>query len=256
MSNSLPYIGCTDFRSLAQVLAVQNHIDTSLRRLHVGVMCSYKTVNGLPSQWTDVWPSSKHIHEIFDNVVYGAKPFNVIHYADYDAQTTISDLKKAMDRCGPNVHGIQLDMIWPNVDMVHEFRELFHSTEIILQVSSKAMDVNPFWMKTLEVYKPSIDYVLLDAGMGKGTTFYLEEFESAIYATRANFREDQIAIAGGLGPLNHQTRKAAQLLEKFPQLSVDAQSKLRPSESSKDPLDTVYAAMYAQSISNIVKGKR
>lgn len=255
--NKLPYIGCTDFASPDQVYRVLQYC-TPQRRLHVGVMCSYKTINGIKSQWTHVWPDEPSINNIFAAVKFGCNPFNVVHYADYDFNppTTTEDLLKAVARCGPNVHGLQLDMIWPRVGMIEEFKSYHPNIEIILQVGYKAMEMNPFWMKTLEVHKPHVDYVLLDAGMGQGTTFNLIDMIPQIYATMgAGFQENQIAVAGGFGPMKHQHQKMQQLLQKFPQLSCDAQSRLRPSGDSHDPLDEVYAAMYVQSISNYVEGK-
>src|SRR5689334_5994763 len=111
----VPYIGVTDFASHDQVLqavaCVPEHVN---RRLHVGVMMSYKTLNNIPTKtgWEYIWPDEKQMHEIFQP---HPKVFNVLHYADYDQPylTETADLIRGCHMAGPHLQGLQLDMIWP-----------------------------------------------------------------------------------------------------------------------------------------------
>ena len=78
MSN--PYISITDFTHADQVrrmLGVLNAECTD-RLLGVGVMMSYKTLNGLETKWSKAFPPKEKIREIFLQVaIYAGVPAGV-----------------------------------------------------------------------------------------------------------------------------------------------------------------------------------
>lgn len=252
---SKPYIGVTDFTSRSQVERAKAAI-TGNRRLHVGVMTSFKVQRGIPTSkgWENVWLNPRGIQELFIN---DPDVYNVIHYADYDhteldrAPTTVEDLLRAWDMSGRYVNAIQLDMVWPRVEMLEEFLHCRPQAELILQVSSKAIEfAKGYWTEELDKYAGLVDYVLLDAGMGRGTTFDPTDILSQLEYVSWDFTNDQIAVAGGLGPDTYQNLKP--ILDEYPEVSCDAQGRLRPSHNALDPLDMDLVEKYIKGICSLL----
>lgn len=256
----MPYIGVTDFTSRDQVEQVKKHIPNHInRRLHVGAMTSYKTQNYIPTSagWEKIWLPSHALQQLFvdDDQVY-----NVIHYADYGhtdtsrAPTTVFDLVHAWDMCGPHVHAIQLDMVWPEESLIREFKHVVPTSQIILQVSSTALefsDPHVDWREVLGPYEQLVDYVLIDTGMGKGIVFdpskALERVEGAI---QVGFDPDRIVVAGGLGPDTYTNLKL--ILDIYPDVSCDAQGRLRSSHNSRDPLNLQRVEQYVAGVCSLL----
>lgn len=256
-----PYIGVTDFVTRAQVEQAKAAITTPERRLHVGAMTSFKVLNGIKTNtgWENIWLNEHRLNKLFvkDNSVY-----NVIHYADYDhtdtqpAPTEVADLVKAIDISGPNVHAIQLDMVWPEISLIDGMVHKRGGTEIILQVSDRAIAELAPTGKTLEQairpYLRYVQYYLLDSGMGRGTQFNVEvAFDRISRLIDAGVPEHWIAVAGGLGPDTYLTMKP--LLDKYPHLSCDAQGRLRPSHNAADPLDMELVTKYLNGVSSLIR---
>lgn len=97
-------------------------------------------------------------------------------------------------------------------------------------------------MQKLEEYEGVIKRVLLDKSMGRGLVMDSECLISFARAIRQRFPELGIAVAGGLGPKTVDLVKP--IIDEFPDLSIDAQGKLRPSESALDPVDWNMAETY------------
>lgn len=247
--NTTPYIGITDIVSRQQVELLKQQIPNGVnRRIHVGVMTSYKFVNGLPTKWADIWLKPYQQRSVFtdDNTVY-----NVLHYADYEqpALTQYGDIQTALWLAGPHVHAIQLDMIWPNPELLGWLR-LNSTIEIILQVSSKAMSSYPNWQTYLTINQGLYDYILIDYGMGSGTTFDNSSLLHTIEIMLQYVPESRLAIAGGLGPNTYA--KLLPIFDRYPNISVDAQSQLRPSGNALDPLSVEYASAYVGGVCSLL----
>lgn len=243
-----PYIGITDFmnpdqvRQMLEVFAKAG-AEKLGRRLMVGVMMSYKTLNGLATKWTAAFPPKESIRDIF-----GIHPlaFNTLHYADYDTIDVAKSIEFATTFGGPNMHAIQLDMIWPDPTIVKNYRDNHPWTQVIVQGNAKAMaavDNNPdAFAARLKTYGDAVDYVLLDKSMGKGLgmdTAGLLPFARAIVERIPGMG---LAAAGGLGP--DTLHLLDPLIAEFPNLSIDAQGKLRPSGNALDPIDWDMASRY------------
>ncbi len=111
----VPYIGITDFINYEQVkrmLAVfkANSTPKQNRRLHIGVMMSYKTLHNIDSKWTEVFPQKEIIREIFCS----SETMNCLHYADYRGIDVSQSLLQAINFGGTGINALQLDMIWPD----------------------------------------------------------------------------------------------------------------------------------------------
>jgi hypothetical protein len=249
-----PYIGITDFTSFGQVTQMlevfQKHKKPgSLRMLHVGVMMSYKTLNDIETRWSKAFPPKEEIDQIFYGLSEQAKKevYYCLHYADYDHVTKFTDLARGLEFAGPFVHAIQLDMPWPEPGMVasgiHTSRR---QIEVILQVGKKAIEEannDPAEVvRRLEDYESIIHRVLLDKSMGRGLGMDAASLAQFALAIKQRFPHLGLGFAGGLGPDSLHLLQT--LPEMFPDLSIDAQGKLRPSGNALDPIDWSMASTY------------
>ncbi len=245
----LPYIGITDFTNFEQVQrmyeAVEQHKSPeSQRMLHVGVMMSFKTLNGIETKWSKVWPPKETIRDIFgsDDV------YNCLHYADYDHDTDFyHDLSEAIMCGGIGINAVQLDMLWPDpgqvASAIHTSRK---QIEVILQVGGRAIEMannDPAEVVSrLEDYETVIHRVLLDKSMGRGLGMDAIGLIPFARAIRERFPNLGLVVAGGLGP--NSINLVEPLVKEFPDVSIDAQGKLRPSGNSLDPIDWDMAEDY------------
>lgn len=247
-----PYIGITDFTRFSQVEMMLRVFDAytpkgSNRKLHVGVMMNHKTLHGIPNKWQDVFPKKETHASIFGS----SETYNCIHLADYERHkapfVTHDDIFEVLSLGGPNIHAIQLDMVWPDPYQIEQaVLGSKKQVEVILQVGSKALaeiDDDPrILVKVLESYEGVIDRVLLDKSMGHGVPMNPHELMEFAEVIRKGFPALGIVAAGGLGPKSVQLVEP--FLEFFPDISIDAQSKLRPSGSALDPIDWAVATEY------------
>ena len=167
-----PYVGITDFVTFEQVQRMLIAFKANLgqeqgRRLHVGVMMSYKTLHDLETKWAKAFPSKETIADIFGS----DETMNCLHYVDYDAIDVCKSLTEAINFGGVGINALQLDMIWPDPEHVasaiHASRK---QLEVILQVGKNAIeqaDNDPQKVvERLRDYEPVAQYVLLDKSMG------------------------------------------------------------------------------------------
>ena len=246
-----PYTGITDFTSYEQVKAMLKVFNAhkprgSKRLLHVGVMMSRKTLCGLPTKFADIFPKNEEVASIFQS----RKTYNCLHYADseYDHFHTLSrNLYNAIMLGGIGMDALQLDLCWPNpADVAGAINSSRRNPEVILQIGRKAFDQvdnNPqVLIDRLFEYRTFIHRVLLDKSMGEGLGMDAEKLLPFVEAVSAIFPEMKIVVAGGLGPKTMHLIEP--LLKEFPNLSIDAQGKLRPSGSYLDPIDWDMAGEY------------
>jgi hypothetical protein len=245
-----PYIGITDFTSFNQVEEMLRILRTfrharSRRKLHVGVMMSFKTLNGIESGWSKIFPPKETIAGIFRSTSWNA--YYCLHYADYNYDTSALDLSRAIGHAGPYVHAIQLDMPWPDPGIVaHGVHTSRKKVEIILQVGKQALEEagnDPAEVvRRLEDYDGVIHRVLLDKSMGRGLGMDAAGLLPFAHAITDRFPNIGLVAAGGLGP--DTLHLVEPLVKEFPNMSIDAQGKLRPSGDAHDPIDWKMAETY------------
>lgn len=245
-----PYIGITDFTSFEQVRKMlevfrKHRHPESQRVLHVGVMMSYKTLNDIDNMFSGAFPHYDTVASILrstDDDVY-----NCLHYADYGNRTRSDDLVHALEYAGPFVSAIQLDMTWPDPEMVRNaIRTSGRDIEVILQIGRNIFDKcrgNPDKIvDRLERYEGIIHRVLLDKSMGHGRGMNAIELIPFVEAIKARFPAFRLVAAGGLGP--NSIGLVEPLVKVFTDISIDAQGKLRPSGNALDPIDWGMASAY------------
>lgn len=246
-----PYIGVTDFTTRAEVELIKAMIPESAnRRLHVGAMMSYKTLSRIPTAtgWEKIWLNAQGLHALFKP---DPEVFNVLHYADYEDLTDLSHLTAATLMCGQGLQGLQLDMKWPLPSMLSQYKAINGHIKLIVQIGSTAMAESSDWERDLAAYEGIADYILLDSGMGRGKTFDPSLMLHNVAIAMKYFDQDQIAVAGGLGPETFLNLKP--IVELYPEISCDAQGRLRPSGNAKDPLDFNLVEQYITGICSILE---
>lgn len=237
---SIPYIGITDFMCFDQVeqmLSVfeKHRKPNQDRRLHVGVMMSYKTLHGFPTKWSKVFPSNETVASIFSS----DETMNCLHYADYTATNVYESLTKAIQFGGDGINALQLDMVWPDPKEVQSALLVSgKNLEVILQIGATALRAagnNPELVSAyLGGYQGIVSHVLLDKSMGRGVSMDADELLPYIYEIRQVFPEMGISVAGGLGPDTIELLEP--ITQKFPRISIDAQGQLRPSGNARFPI--------------------
>ena len=247
-----PYIGITGFKTseqvsrLAEVFA-HNRKPGSDRLLHVGVMMSYRTLNKLTSRFTNVFPASDTVRDIF--AVRHEGTYNCLHWADYVDDTEWTDLERAIDLCGPNLDAVQLDMTWPLPTMINRVKDMFRgrSIEFILQIGKKAIEIHHgdsgAIARVISLYGDSIDRVLLDTSMGNGIGINHTVLADMAEAIESEAPYLGIVVAGGLGP--GKTYLLGDFAQR-PGISIDAQAGLTVGRTIMDSLDLDLATQYLQ----------
>lgn len=164
-------------------------------------------------------------------------------------------------RCRKWIDAIQYDsMPW------HEDERLFRSLEFakeslasmttIVQCHDHAMDAlkERKVSKILGSHAGVIDYVLFDASHGLGKAMDIESLDRYLETVYASDRLSKVgfAVAGGLDAETVE-EKLPYLLEKYPDLSWDAEGKLHPlNNARKRPLQMDTVKKYLESSVNVI----
>ena len=246
-----PYVGVTGFMSRAEVNEALSVVPRdSTHRLMIGVLMSSKTLAGQTNKWPGRYPQKEAVADIF---VDHPQALNLVHYSTDDPHTLLEQLVQVTELAGPHLDGFQLNIPWPNLHQLDDYRSLdYGSTHtIILQIGKDSvLDVGgtPEGMvSALENYVGVVDGVLFDPSGGRGEPFDPERailYLSAIEDAGWNLG---LGVAGGLGPhTNHLIKPVA---KRFQDISIDAQGKLRDSGNN---LDTEAMKRYLVNMLNIL----
>lgn len=255
-TNFKPYIGITDFMTRDQTLEALGYFHAVTRfkmshKLMVGVMMSYKTLHKQPTKWAGAFPKSANVSEIF---VSHPLAFNTLHYADYTNSDVAESIAHAILYGGVNLHALQLDMVWPDKkDIATTVVSQDRPISVILQVGSKAMaevDDDPIKViQKLRDYGDTIDGVLFDKSMGQGKPMDAQVLMPYVEEVYEHLPRLRVAVAGGLGP--DTMHVVEPIVARFPDISIDAQERLRPSGSALDPIDWELANKYLEEASKM-----
>lgn len=236
-----PYIGITGFMSLDDVLHVLNSAPVDARRLvMVGVLASLKTMRGIQNKWPNRYPTMDKIADIFPD---RPRALNLIHYNTKELDTLGNQLIAMTNYGGPNLHGFQLNIVWPSVDVLRAYREVYPTKQIVLQIGGHAFEMvnhSPEQLATRVVeYDGLAEYVLLDPSGGYGKPFDPERARQYLVALKEKNLDVGLGVAGGLSPTT--LNLVEPLAKEFPELSIDAEGRLRTPE---DYLDLKLASEY------------
>jgi hypothetical protein len=215
------------------------------RQLMVGVLVSSKTMRGEQNKWPGRYPKQGQLDTIFTDDPHC---LNLLHFNTDNRETLGEDMIISMRLAGPNCHGFQLNVRWPDLVQLKEFRRHHPDARIVLQLGSKALDEVGWERNAMHqrvypyVEQGLITDVLIDPSGGEGI---YSPFDRAIELL------DQCSwISGDLGYGYAGGLRAERLvsfaslnLERYSRMSIDAEGQLRfPLEDKYNNQLDLYAA--------------
>jgi len=204
----------------------------------VGVLASWKSLQAIPlkSTWQNRMANPNIIKDLF---VSNKRVLNLVHFNTEANQKDHyrEDMLKIKRLAGPNFNGFQLNMAWPDIVELQRYRSFMgYQDRIVLQLGRRALELadnSP--RKTaslLSPYSTSINDILFDPSGGKGQPFNVNTAYNFLSAIADRGWDIGMGVAGGLGPNSLDLLEP--LIEKFPDLNIDAEGKLRDSEGNLD----------------------
>jgi hypothetical protein len=247
------YLGVTGLRRRRDCLTLIEKTPDIGRKIMLGVLASAKTLKGLPNSWPQRYPDVNQIAAIFPD---HARALNLVHYNTKPdvAEPLHVQLGHVMDVAGINCHGLQLNIAWPEASELDRFLDRQLSPTIVLQVGGKAF--KPFegvggprrLAERVREYGKLVEYVLLDPSGGEGKALDGERLLPYVQELYEKSPDLGVGVAGGL---SSETIDLMNLLwDRYPDLSIDAEGRLRDSPEDKvdgDRFNMEKALAYLQS---------
>ncbi len=236
-----PFVGISTFTTHQQVEIAKSYFgQLSDRRLHIGAMTSQEAFHANPE---DVRSGKTLLtkEELCGVFTPGENVFNVLHWKDDGMypMTTSKDLIMACTECSLALSGLQLDMVWPDPEMVMEVKKNIPKLSVIVRVCDSAMRrsevLGPSFKYMLTSYVGIADYILLDCGMNEDTTYVSSKMLALIQQATLIFPETSIIVGGGMCSTTVNTLHP--ILTKYPRISWEACEGLHTRRSLVDPLD-------------------
>ena len=247
-----PYVGITGFMSAEEVATVlaNTNLSQSEKLLMVGVLGSLKTMKDLPNKWPNRYPKKDEISQIF---LDDPRCLNLVHYATGEKESLADQLFQMVEIAGPNLHGFQLNVNWPDPKALDAFKNRYPEKVIVFAASKnvfESVNNSPVELaaRMKSEYEGLADYILLDPSGGHGIPFdadiargYLEAFSKyeSIFT---------LGAAGGLGPDTLDLVRP--LIGDFPNLCIDAEGRLRTAQP-EDRLNIIQATSYVRQSLNM-----
>lgn len=218
-----PYVGITGFTTSEEVSAALRLLPPGRRRLMVGVLVSDRTLEGLPEEMCP----RRHPAVADLEVLFSADPraFNAVHFHTRTPERLVDQAERVIALAGPRLHAIQINLERAPPEALRALRASHPGLQLILTLRETAS-------RFAEAYAGLVDIVLFDWSAGRGVLFDPAEARAALEEIEAKMPGVALAVAGGLGPdtVDH----VQPLLVRFPDLSFDAESRLRDTEDRLD----------------------
>ncbi|MFH1423273.1 MAG: hypothetical protein ABIH42_11255 [Planctomycetota bacterium] len=248
------YIGVCDISGVRHARAfvhdLRKHTRNPNRKVMIGVMTHPVVLDPkLPvpeAVRVGITRTFPKIHEIARPFIDNPHVLNTIHNADLYGPKgpwgagKAANIQRNLELCvhhgGKNLHAIQLDVNWPRPTALKAFRKKHPKIQLVLQVgkfSLTACGNNPQKVvNRLRKYGNSVDYVLLDMSMGQGKGMSGGTLLPLLRSIKSELPHLGLAVAGGLGP--ERNRELEQVAREFPDISIDAQGRLKPDFTYRD----------------------
>ena len=218
-----PYIGITGFTAPEEVGAALQALPPGRRRLMVGILVSDRTLEGLPEEMGP----RRHPPVADLETLFSADPraFNAVHFHTRTPERLAEQAERVIALAGPRLHALQINLERAPSEALRAIRASHPGLQLILPLRETARCF-------AEVYAGLVDIVLFDWSAGRGVLFDLAEARAALEEIEAKMPGVALAVAGGLGP--DTADRVRPLLERFPDLSFDAESRLRDADDRLD----------------------
>lgn len=218
-----PYIGVTGYTDSADVFATLAIPLSSDRQIMIGVLSSRRKIAEGTASFPNRYPEPAHIKNIFVN---HPRALNLIHYNTNDQPTLPAQLEQLIALGGPHLHGFQLNMAWPEPELIAAAAEKVE--RIVLQIGGYALKRANSPQKVIErlkSYQGIITDVLFDLSGGHGQPLDPVVAEQYLSAITEEFPNLGIGAAGGLSSTT--LHLVDPLLKKFRKLSIDVEGRVR-----------------------------
>jgi hypothetical protein len=231
------YIGITGFTTAEEVAAALRALPPGRRRLMVGILVSDRTLEGLPEE-----TGPRRLPAVADLPgLFSADPraFNAIHFHTRTPERLVDQAERVIEAAGPRLHALQINLERAPPEALRALRASHPGLQLILTLRETAR-------RFAETYAGLVDIVLFDWSAGRGVLFDSIEARAALEEVEAKMPGVALAVAGGLGP--DTADHVRPLLERFPDLSFDAESRLRDAD---DRLDLAKVEEYLKALQNL-----
>ena len=229
-----PYVGITGFTTPEEVAAALELLPPGRRRLMVGILVSDRTLEGLPEEMGP----RRHPAVVNLGTLFLADPraFNAIHFHTRTPERLVDQTEQVIAAAGPRLHALQINLERTPPEALRAIRANHPALQLILPLHETAR-------RFAETYAGLVDIVLFDWSAGRGVLFDPAEAQAALEEIEAKMHGVALAVAGGLGP--DTVDPVRPLLERFPDLSFDAESRLRDAD---DRLDLAKVGEYLKAL--------
>jgi hypothetical protein len=235
---SKPYVGITGVTSKKEADDLLRRFpgeNPASRLLMIGVLAKEPDSTNPVGQHPNRYPAPEAIADIFPD---DPRALGMIHYNGKATGMLLArQLYELEKRGGPNLKGFQLNIPWPHPKAIAMYKDLSPHMKIVLQIGIAAMaayenDPDRIALAVID-YDDAIDYVLVDPSCGQGRTLDIQHTLSVLHMVRKFSPGINLGVAGGLA---HETLRSLQpIIEEFPDISIDAETKLRDEDDRLDP---------------------
>lgn len=268
-----PYVGVSgiispEMQSSLEVIYDEVGLADKNRIMALGVKAVHKTQfldveNKYGTDWYPVGEDSfKHAlrhDDLNQQTIAVAQTYLDVDHVD-NADYRKAFIERISGRGGPWLQAVQFDMLpWHiNNDTLYFLEELktSYGLDIFLQAHKNAMEeLGPRGViRRLGLYANFVDYLLFDSSHGTGKRLDVSALKPFIAEahSKLDLSRTGVAIAGGLdGQIVRED--LPELIDKYPNLSWDAEGKLHPIQpNGKKPLDVPTAHDYLRASSEIL----
>jgi hypothetical protein len=232
-----PYIGITGFTTAKEVAAALKALPPGRCRLMVGILVSDRTLEGLPEEMGPRrHPAVADLPDLFSA---DPRAFNAVHFHTRTPERLAVQAERVIAAAGPRLHALQINLERAPSEALRTIRASHPDLQLILPLHETTG-------RFAEAYARLVDIVLCDWSAGRGVLFDPAEARAALEEIEAKMPGVALAVAGGLGPDTIDLVRP--LLERFPDLSFDAESRLRDAD---DRLDLAKVEEYLKALQNL-----
>lgn len=216
--------------------------------LKVGIRVSRETLEGHEPK-KGGYPAAHVLPEL---IIPDPRVHYILH-VHAEERHVLQCIERGWRRTEGKVHGIQINAIWPEWDLVRDCRAALpaeHNT-IILRVGRDAFEVarnDPAKVaRRVQAYAGYIDYCLLHHKQSMGGHMSSSHVLQYLAAIAGKTRNVDLAVGGGISA-ETAPRLLKPLFKQFPELSVDAELGLMTPTLG---FDTEHACAYVRAVCDL-----
>ncbi len=253
-----PYVGITGFMDPGEVRFLLENTPPVLlngRDLMVGVLVNWLATRGVAVGWPGRHPKVENIPTIFasgGHYLNAQKRTNLIHLTSYVPELLGDDMIDLMTRCGPDCHGFQLNLDWPPVQEIAQFRERFPKARVVLQIGEAVQraagwDANEAYLRIRDYVGKNGPVTDLHLTLSSGEDKWRRTGWALPYLRVLRDRlEHPVGLGFGGGLSVARIPELTDLLSEFPDLSLNAERQIRTplDDPANNKLDQVSAFLY------------